>query len=240
MRLCCCSICCIGFVVAIGVGARFLSDTAAKAKEVMTTESSKIAGVPVSIDRVELGLGQASMIGLSVANPPGYVSTPYFVRCDRITPEANLFKLWQASFDFVTIEHLSIQGLEVYVDEKVGLTVGSNTTSNAKTIMSYIDSTPIDESHPSFLTDPKRRYVIKQMEVKDMRVHIYANSLRVKEIVVPPTTVSDIGVKQNGVNVMQLFDLVTRSLTVVTLNGEETNEWKVASFASARSRRLLR
>jgi len=233
-KVCCCNCCFIlvalAILLLIPCSPVFYS-VADKARLVMATEASGITGVKVKIDRVGLALSQADVFGMEVSNPwPLTSSTPYFMKCDHIVFDVNWIKLFQSSLDHVEIEHLTMRGLTVYIEQKVKVGVGAKTTSNGNAIQAHIGKILAHMGNgtssswaESFVLDEKRRFMVKTMNVQEMRVQFYMNALAVRTITVPPMVVRDIGAKQLGVSFEELFDLIVQSLSVVALKGEDND-----------------
>lgn len=223
LKLFCGFILCSSIVLLLTPSSPVLDSVAVTARQSIATEASGVTGVDVAINHVGLAFSRADIFGMRISNPRNFTSTPYFMNCDLIRAKVSWMGLFSSAFNLVEIDELTMRGLTVYVDQKVGV----NSSSNAKIIMAHIDkimaNIGTDSSNlvESIVTDEKRKYIIKNTNIEQMRVHIYLNSLPVKEITVPPMVVRDIGVKQNGVSFEELFNFLVQSLSVVALTGED-------------------
>merc|ERR1712100_549146 len=110
------------------------------------------------------------------------------MRCDHITFDVNWIGLFHSSFNFVEISNLNMQGLTVYLEQKMKL--ASKKQSNGNAIMAHIGDVlahmgnGTGNGFESMIMDAKRKYMVKTMHVKDMRVEIYMNALPVRTITV--------------------------------------------------------
>lgn len=232
IKFCCCSLWSIMILCLVIPYAPVALGFDARAQALMTAMGTKITGVEVDVARVGLLPGLvtsvADIVGLEVANPTGY-KTPFFMKCGLIRSEVGMAQLLRSHLSFVEVQTMTIQGLTVYIDQSVDLpkvasmpTLGEVATlSPPKTRYNGKDlKEHCKRWSDATLMDQTRKYLVRRMDVQDMKVHIYMNNLPVKEISVPPMVVRDIGVKQGGVSFKELFDLITQSLSVVGLQGE--------------------
>lgn len=232
VKLCCCPILC-AFLVSICIlivpCTPALNSMGKQIRRSMAIDASNVTGVDVDIDYVGLSLLQADIYGFKVSNPPGFASAPFFMKCHHIRSQMNWRRLFQSRFSFVEVTELTLSGLDVYLDQKVGFMKKRKSNANVITahIGEYMHHLSDDDSSGNWVeeiaTDMKRRYTIQSMNVKDMLVHILLGSHHVKTYKVPPMVVQDIGMKQDGVNFEVLFDLVMESLAAVASDGAQSD-----------------
>ncbi len=95
----------------------YLSDAI---KDKMESQASKILGVDVTIDDFEISIltGSAEVTGLSIANPPGFLSYKAFY-FDKIAAQVDVFSVFS---DIVVIKHIAIIRPEINYEIAIGET----------------------------------------------------------------------------------------------------------------------
>lgn len=127
---------------------------------------SAALGVPTTLQKAHISLlrGRLQMEQLIVGNPPGF-QTPYFLALKGLDVQVTLGSLAR---DVVEIPHLTLSGLELYLEKD------AQGRANYQTIFQGLKSSEAPPPQPQPSAKPGKKFVIRELVLRDLTVHAHA------------------------------------------------------------------
>ncbi|MCP4645134.1 MAG: hypothetical protein GY851_32130 [bacterium] len=203
----------IGLVlIVIGVGAILIATQVERTVKASLEKSlTYVYQTPVVIDEVQVSVldGSVTALGLTVANPPGFVEAPA-MRFGRVIVRFDMPSLLSSS---PTIEEIRLEELKVNL--RYELREGTNLGQLAKNADRLHNTESKDTPRGA-----KRSFVVKEVRVEEARIDLSANVLPLSsiEMKVSPFSLNEIDndtpVRMSEMSVVFIRNLLTEGVTL--------------------------
>ncbi|MEL6497268.1 MAG: hypothetical protein AAFZ67_07930 [Planctomycetota bacterium] len=174
--------------------------------------------VPTSLDNADIKLfgGEFGLSGLTVSNPEGY-DTPHFLKLGDGAASVDFSTIQQ---DTVEIPSLVLENIDIYLDKEDGKANYEVILENLKRFESA-DSGDDADAPPADPDAPKKKYVIRKVEVRNVTAHVeflpLAGDLARTTVVVPEIILEDVGEK-DPVTVAKLTNVLIKAIFASVIN----------------------
>ncbi len=203
----------LAVLVIVALGIRIFGGAAVK-KGVVTIAGNTL-DVPVKLDKASLSVmqGKVSLKGLEIGNPPGY-TVPQLMSLGNVSVDAKMTSLLS---DTVEIEQITLDGLEVTIEQKA-------LSNNLQDLLKNLESEQANnESAPS--DGPAKELVIRELVITNASFSAKLLPIPGRDedikLALPEIKLVDIG-KDNMVTVAQLIETVIEAVagSIITTGGD--------------------
>lgn len=207
-------------VVVVVVGGIFFLDSVAKGA--VETAGTDALGVTTSLDSLSIGIlrGEVALGGLAIANPPGYDSQNFFTMKQGAT-KVTLGSLMGSEIE---IPNVTLENIVVNLDKKGG-------KANYQVILDNVNKGsggtppaggPGKEPPGTPPAEPGRRFVIRELVIRNVEVHATLLPLGGKasrvDATIPEIRLKDVPRTKGGAGMKELTGVVMKAILSAIAN----------------------
>lgn len=183
------------FVIVVATIPFWISPVAKKAVE---TGGSEALGVKTTLADLSIGLlsGTCDLAGLNIANPEGF-ETPHFMDLGSGAVAVDVQSLQN---DVIEIPRFELTGLDLNLEKGSG-------QANYEKIMENLGKLSTEEERPKEEEEPGKKFVIKEILIKDVKVTAKMAGLTVP-MKIDEMRLQNVGSEGEGVDMKELIALI--------------------------------
>jgi len=198
--------------------------------------ASYALGVETHVASTRIGLlsGSFSLVGIEIANPPGFEEAS-FLRVGKARLDLDMATLRE---QIVKVPELAIQGVEVDLDKRGGQ---ANYAAILDNLGRFESKEPAPARDPG--TAPERRFVVQRVAIRDVEAHVRAvevGPVGKIDLVVPEVVLQDVGGGGEGLTAAQLSGVVVKAVLASLAKAGVGLPGGIASALSGRLGRLAK
>jgi membrane protein YdbS with pleckstrin-like domain len=172
--------------------------------------STYALGVDTNLDSARIGLfsGSFRVAGLEIANPPGF-EDPRFLGLGEARMDLDMGTLRKPT---VIVPLFAIHDVEVDLDKQRGK---ANYDVILDNLARFESEDPEPEPTPEADTGPGKRFVIREMVIRDVTAHVRvveAGGMPQVDVVVPEIRIQNLGGEDQPLTAAQVTDVIVKAV----------------------------
>lgn len=191
-------------------------------KSAVSTAAPLIAGVPVTIGDVSVGVleGYVALSDVKIGNPEGFKAE------NMLTLKKAVFDLGMRTLfaDKLQIEEITVEGLDLYYEQKL-------TTNNVSALLDNLQKKTGASKKEEAKEAPKaekpeekkeaaqaKKLQVDKIQLNDITTHVVVIGTTDVPIMMVPINLTDLGTGPDGITALDLFTEIMKQLSVGAAN----------------------